>query len=121
MGSVKSQIGHLKAAAGIAGIMKACNAVYHNTIPPSAGFQTPNPTVEWNEIPFFVPTKARDWPEPNLTLAVQEFLHLGLEGLISTLQSKVTSPNSMPNWYLTGMEDGKHMLDMTSHLRIRRQ
>ena len=64
VGSVKSQIGHLKAAAGIAGIMKACNAVYHSTIPPSAGFQTPNPTVEWDEIPFFVPTKARDWPEP---------------------------------------------------------
>ena len=64
VGSVKSQIGHLKAAAGIAGIMKACNAVYHNTIPPSAGFQTPNPTVEWGEIPFFVPTEARDWPEP---------------------------------------------------------
>jgi acyl transferase domain-containing protein/acyl carrier protein len=64
VGSVKSQIGHLKAAAGIAGIMKACNAVYHNTIPPSAGFITPNPTVEWDEIPFFVPTAARDWPEP---------------------------------------------------------
>jgi len=64
VGSVKSQIGHLKAAAGIAGIMKACNSVYHKTIPPSAGFQTPNPTVEWDEIPFFVPTEARDWPEP---------------------------------------------------------
>ena len=64
VGSVKSQIGHLKAAAGIAGIMKACNAVYHNTIPPSAGFVTPNPTVEWDRIPFFVPTKSRDWPEP---------------------------------------------------------
>ena len=43
VGSVKSQIGHLKAAAGIAGIMKACKAVYHATIPPSAGFETPNP------------------------------------------------------------------------------
>ena len=65
VGSVKSQIGHLKAAAGIAGIIKACNAVYHSTIPPSAGFSTPNPTVQWDEIPFFVPTKARDWPKPH--------------------------------------------------------
>jgi len=64
VGSVKSQIGHLKAAAGIAGIMKACNAVYHATIPPSAGFETPNPTVEWDQIPFFVPTKALDWAKP---------------------------------------------------------
>ena len=44
--------------------MKACNAVYHATIPPSAGFENPNPTVEWGEIPFFVPTKALDWPKP---------------------------------------------------------
>ena len=65
VGSVKSQIGHLKAAAGIAGIMKACNAVYHATIPPSAGFETPNPTVEWTQIPFFVPTKALDWAKPD--------------------------------------------------------
>ena len=64
VGSVKSQIGHLKAAAGIAGIMKACNAVYYQTIPPSAGFSDPNPTVKWDQIPFFVPTKAIDWPEP---------------------------------------------------------
>ena len=64
VGSVKSQIGHLKAAAGVAGIMKACNALYHATIPPSAGFENPNPTVEWDQIPFFVPTKALDWAKP---------------------------------------------------------
>ena len=64
VGSIKSQIGHLKAAAGIAGIMKTVMALHHRTIPPSAGFETPNPTVEWGEIPFFVPTEARDWPQP---------------------------------------------------------
>lgn len=64
VGSIKSQIGHLKAAAGIAGIIKSVLALHHRTIPPSAGFKTPNPTVEWSEIPFFVPTEARDWPKP---------------------------------------------------------
>ena len=64
VGSIKSQIGHLKAAAGIAGILKSVMALHHRTIPPSAGFETPNPTVEWSEIPFFVPTEARDWPKP---------------------------------------------------------
>ena len=48
VGSIKSQIGHLKAAAGIAGIMKSVMALHHHTIPPSAGFETPNPTVEWS-------------------------------------------------------------------------
>ncbi len=65
VGSIKSQIGHLKAAAGIAGIMKSVMALHHRTIPPSAGFETPNPTVEWSEIPFFVPTEAREWPQPD--------------------------------------------------------
>ena len=45
VGSIKSQIGHLKAAAGIAGIMKSVMALHHRTIPPSANFETPNPTV----------------------------------------------------------------------------
>ena len=61
VGSIKSQIGHLKAAAGIAGILKAVLAVSNNIIPPSAGFETPNETVDWNENPFFVPTNSMKW------------------------------------------------------------
>ncbi|NCG01625.1 MAG: acyltransferase domain-containing protein, partial [Euryarchaeota archaeon] len=64
VGSIKSQIGHLKAAAGIAGLIKAVMALHHRTIPPSAGFKTPNPTVDWASNPFFVPTQAREWPRP---------------------------------------------------------
>ena len=64
VGSIKSQIGHLKAAAGIAGVMKAIMALHTSTIPPSAGFETPNPTVEWNNIPFYVPTQASQWVKP---------------------------------------------------------
>ncbi|MBT4065618.1 MAG: acyltransferase domain-containing protein, partial [Euryarchaeota archaeon] len=100
VGSVKSQIGHLKAAAGIAGIMKACNAVYHRTIPPSAGFETPNPTVEWNQIPFFVPTEARDWPEPETNprrAGVSAFgfggtnFHVAIEGFDPQYHAKLVS------------------------------
>ena len=64
VGSIKSQIGHLKAAAGIAGIIKSVMALHHRTIPPSANFETPNPTVDWSNIPFFVPTEPREWPRP---------------------------------------------------------
>jgi len=64
VGSIKSQIGHLKAAAGIAGIMKSVMALHHRTIPPSANFETPNPTVDWTNIPFFVPTAPLEWPRP---------------------------------------------------------
>ena len=62
VGSIKSQIGHLKAAAGIAGLLKAVRAVDSGTIPPSAGFQTPNATVDWASNPFYIPTAARPWP-----------------------------------------------------------
>ena len=64
VGSIKSQVGHLKAAAGIAGLIKAVMSLHHRTIPPSAGFSTPNPTVDWKSNPFFVPTQAREWPRP---------------------------------------------------------
>jgi len=61
VGSIKSQIGHLKAAAGIAGILKATLAVSNQIIPPSAGFETPNDTVDWDKNPFFVPKESMKW------------------------------------------------------------
>ena len=64
VGSIKSQIGHLKAAAGMAGLLKVTMALHHATIPPSAGFETPNPTVDWSTNPFFVPTQPMAWPRP---------------------------------------------------------
>ena len=65
VGSVKSQIGHLKAAAGLAGILKAVLALHNRTIPPSAGFEEPNDTVPWANVPFYVPTTSGTWPEPS--------------------------------------------------------
>ena len=46
LGSVKSQIGHAKAAAGIASLIKTSLAIYHKVLPPSVNFETPNPTVD---------------------------------------------------------------------------
>ncbi|MFE5947239.1 type I polyketide synthase [Streptomyces sp. NPDC056480] len=63
LGSVKSNIGHLDAAAGIAGLIKAVLSVHHGKIPPSVHFQTPNPLLHLEEGPFFVNTMLRDWPE----------------------------------------------------------
>ncbi len=52
LGSVKSQIGHLKAAAGAAGLVKAALALHHKTLPPSINFKTPNPNIDWKASPF---------------------------------------------------------------------
>ena len=65
LGSVKSQIGHLKSAAGAAGLLKAVLACHHKILPPSINFQTPNPTIPFDKIPFEVNTKARPWERPS--------------------------------------------------------
>jgi phthiocerol/phenolphthiocerol synthesis type-I polyketide synthase E len=61
LGSVKGNIGHLDAAAGVAGLMRAALAIYHGQIPPNANFTAPNPELGLGETPFFVPAVARDW------------------------------------------------------------
>ncbi|PWK80669.1 acyl transferase domain-containing protein [Lentzea atacamensis] len=61
VGAVKAQIGHLGAAAGIAGLIKAALAVYHGEIPPMVNFNRPNPRVQFDGSPFYVPVKATPW------------------------------------------------------------
>ncbi|MBI3550747.1 MAG: SDR family NAD(P)-dependent oxidoreductase [Elusimicrobia bacterium] len=61
LGSVKSQIGHLKAAAGIASLIKTALAIKHKTLPPSINFKTPNPGIDWSRCPFSVVTNPREW------------------------------------------------------------
>ncbi len=62
IGSVKTNLGHLEAAAGIAGLIKAALALEHRTLPPSLHFRRPNPSIAFEKTPFFVNTQRRDWP-----------------------------------------------------------
>jgi acyl transferase domain-containing protein len=64
LGSVKSNIGHLKAAAGAAGLFKMTMALHGKVLPPSLNFRDPNPNVDWATSPFRVNTELRDWPVP---------------------------------------------------------
>ncbi len=61
LGSVKSNIGHLKGGAGSAGILKAIYALRDKVIPPSINFERPNPNIGWDDSPFYVPTEATEW------------------------------------------------------------
>jgi phthiocerol/phenolphthiocerol synthesis type-I polyketide synthase E len=61
VGSVKTNIGHLDNAAGIAGLIKTALALKHKKIPPSLHFETPNPSIDWENSPFFVNTQLREW------------------------------------------------------------
>ena len=62
IGSLKSNIGHLDAAAGVAGIIKAALSLHHGQIPPSLNFRKPNPQIDFAASPFFVNTELRAWP-----------------------------------------------------------
>ncbi|MEV6808768.1 beta-ketoacyl synthase N-terminal-like domain-containing protein [Streptomyces sp. NPDC051132] len=61
LGSVKTNIGHLGAAAGIAGLIKAVLALEHRQIPPNLHFERPNPHIDFASGPFRVPTTLEDW------------------------------------------------------------
>ncbi|MER6051819.1 beta-ketoacyl synthase N-terminal-like domain-containing protein [Streptomyces sp. NPDC001793] len=63
LGSVKSSVGHLDSAAGIAGFIKAVLCVERGLIPPSPYFRKPNPEIDFASGPFFVNAEVREWPE----------------------------------------------------------
>ncbi len=62
IGSVKTNIGHLEAAAGVAGLIKVVLALKHEEIPPHLHFKSPNPHIAWNQIAVKVPTEGMAWP-----------------------------------------------------------
>ncbi|HET8757595.1 MAG TPA: SDR family NAD(P)-dependent oxidoreductase [Solirubrobacteraceae bacterium] len=64
LGSVKSNLGHLKAAAGAAGILKTAFALRDKVLPASVNFERPNPNLDWAATPFAVNTETRDWEVP---------------------------------------------------------
>ncbi|WP_400080183.1 amino acid adenylation domain-containing protein [Winogradskyella sp. R77965] len=61
IGSIKSNIGHLTAAAGVAGLIKTTLALKHRQIPASLGFEKPNPAIDFENSPFFVNNKLSKW------------------------------------------------------------
>ena len=63
VGSVKTNIGHLESAAGIAGLAKIILALKHGQIPPHLHLRTVNPLLKLEETPIEIPTAIRPWPQ----------------------------------------------------------
>ncbi|MEM9271685.1 MAG: SDR family NAD(P)-dependent oxidoreductase [Cyanobacteria bacterium P01_F01_bin.143] len=61
--SVKTNIGHLDAAAGVAGLIQTALALKHQQIPPSINFEQPNPKIDFENSPFYVNTKLSKWQQ----------------------------------------------------------
>ncbi len=62
IGSVKTNIGHCDAAAGVSGLIKTVCSLYHKQIAPSLHFHSANPQIDFSNSPFYVNTKLCDWP-----------------------------------------------------------
>lgn len=61
VGSVKTMIGHTKAAAGLASLIKVAKALHHKVLPPTIGVETPSPACDFENSPFYINSEARPW------------------------------------------------------------
>ncbi|MDB9526156.1 type I polyketide synthase [Oscillatoria sp. CS-180] len=96
VGSVKTNIGHLEAAAGIAGIIKVILAMQHRQIPPHLHFQDPSPHINWQQFPVQVPTQCQPWnttgDTPRLA-GVSSFAISGTNAHIILQEAPVQAPS----------------------------
>ena len=103
IGSVKTNIGHLDAAAGIAGLIKTVLALQHQSIPPSLNFNEPNPQIDFANSPFYVNTTLTEW-KAGLTPRRAGVSSLGIGGTNAhlVLEEAPVLPASSPSrpWQL---------------------
>jgi acyl transferase domain-containing protein/acyl carrier protein len=66
IGSVKTNVGHLDAAAGVTGLIKTTLALKHKLLPPSLHFEKPNPHIDFANSPFYVNTRLSEWKTDQL-------------------------------------------------------
>jgi acyl transferase domain-containing protein len=97
LGSVKSNIGHLDAAAGIAGFIKAVLAIEKGVLPPTAHFSTPNPAIDFASSPFYVLAEARPWRTPCRRAGVSSFGVGGTNAHVVLEQGPPSPPREMPS------------------------
>ncbi|KAI4271885.1 MAG: hypothetical protein LQ337_005685 [Flavoplaca oasis] len=122
IGSVKTNIGHLEGASGLAGIIKATLSLEHKTIPPNMHFRTPNPEIDFGNWKIAVPTKAKHWQSASglRRASINSFgyggtnAHVILEGYEQSNQFMLSSPE-LPQQF-AGMVDGRPFLvPLSSH------
>lgn len=91
VGSIKTNLGHLEAAAGVAGLIKAVLCLQHGQVPPHLHFDTPSPFIPWNDLPVVVPTIATALPTEAPYCGVSSF------GFSGTNAHLVLGPTPTPS------------------------
>ncbi|MCP4557836.1 MAG: type I polyketide synthase, partial [Herbaspirillum sp.] len=104
IGSAKSNFGHLDAAAGVAGLIKAALALEHRRIPPTLHFREPNPEIDFDAGPLYVASELVDWPRSS-TPPRAAVSALGLGGtnahvVLEAVPERPPEPAAAPPWQL---------------------
>ncbi|WP_344641571.1 SDR family NAD(P)-dependent oxidoreductase, partial [Kitasatospora cystarginea] len=106
LGSVKTNVGHLDSAAGIAGFIKAVLCVERGVIPASLHFRSPNPRIDFEHSPFYVNTHLREWSGPTPRRAGVSSFGLGGTNCHIVLEQPPTP--TAPDHRSTGDEAPRH-------------
>ncbi len=97
VGSVKTNIGHLESAAGIASVIKVALSLSRGRIPAQLHFETPSPKIAWDDVKVEVVSEARRWPQGRRLAGISGFAvqgtnaHLVLEGPLATAEDREES------------------------------
>lgn len=120
LGSVKSQIGHTKSAAGVAGLLKAVFSLHHKVLPPTIKVDAPNPALDIEQSPFYLNRMARPWihaPHSSRKAGVSSFgfggsnFHLALEEYQPTEKRPLRFHYSPKELILISGDDRAAMVD----------
>lgn len=95
LGSVKSNVGHLNSAGGVAGFIKAVLAVRDGRIPASLHYNRPNPEIDFAASPFFVNTELREWSDPVRRAGVSAFGIGGTNAHVIVEQPPTPTPTAV--------------------------
>ncbi|MBF0396790.1 MAG: SDR family NAD(P)-dependent oxidoreductase [Desulfobacterales bacterium] len=121
VGSVKTNFGHLEAAAGVACLIKTVLSLQNGEIPPHLHFNNPNPHIPWDKIPIVIPTKLMEW-QSNSKLKIAGVSAFGISGVNvhvvlseSTLEKNNKSRKERPNNLLMlSAKSEKGLFDLAS-------
>ncbi|MFD7662132.1 type I polyketide synthase, partial [Streptomyces sp. NPDC059788] len=122
VGSVKTNLGHLEGAAGIAGLIKAVLSLHHKQLPPSLNFETPNPRIPLDELNLVVQRELGPWPQAdrplvagissfgmggtNCHVVLAEWRHEAEAGAEAAVEVAVERALPVVPWVVSGRSEG---------------
>ncbi|KAK4446921.1 reducing polyketide synthase rads1 [Podospora aff. communis PSN243] len=112
IGSVKTNIGHLEAAAGAASVIKGVLAMEHGFLPPTLHFRNPNPGIKWDEWNLAVPTKLTPWPACQTRRMSTSAFGMGGTNAHMVLERPANTPNQN---MVSGYTHKKRLFVFSSH------